>query len=82
MTFNKFHQALAARDKVCYAWQDLRAAQTTRKLQDAMGQTSGNQLLVLLDAPLVQRTAICGNQVCEPGERAITGPSNLGVHNF
>ena len=59
--------------------QDLSAAQATRKLQDASGQTSGNQLLVLLDAPLVQRTPICGNQVCEPGERTIAGPNNLGA---
>ena len=60
-------------------WQDLRAAQATRALQDAAGQASGNQLLVLLDAPLVQRQAICGNQVCEPGERTIAGPNNLGA---
>ncbi|CAL5224259.1 g6916 [Coccomyxa viridis] len=60
------------------ATMDLSAAQATRKLQDAAGQTSGNQLLVLLDAPLVQRTPICGNQVCEPGERTIAGPNNLG----
>jgi hypothetical protein len=60
-------------------WQDLRAAQATRALQDAAGQTSGNQLLVLLDAPLVQREAMCGNQVCEPGERTIAGPNNLGA---
>ena len=58
--------------------QDLRAAQATRQLQDAIGQTSGNQLLVLQDVPRVQRTAICGNQVCEPGERTIAGPNNLG----
>ena len=63
----------------CCTSQDLSAAQATRKLQDAAGQTSGNQLLVLLDAPLVQRTPICGNQVCEPGERTIAGPNNLGA---
>ena len=62
----------------CTAVQDLRAAQATRQLQDAVGQTSGNQLLVLQDVPRVQRTAICGNQVCEPGERTIAGPNNLG----
>ena len=66
---------------VCYhVVQYLSAAQATRKLQDAAGQTSGNQLLVLLDALLVQRTPICGNQVCEPGERTIAGPNNLGAH--
>ena len=63
----------------CYSAQDISAAQATRKLQDAAGQTSGNQLLVLLDAPLVQRASICGNQVCEPGERTIAGPNNLGA---
>ena len=59
--------------------QDLSAAQATRKMQDAAGQTSGNHLLVLLDATLLQRTSICGNQVCEPGERTIAGPNNLGA---
>ena len=62
----------------CPSLQDLRAAQATRQLQDSIGQTSGNQLLVLQDVPRVQRTAICGNQVCEPGERTIAGPNNLG----
>ena len=62
-------------------WQDLSAAQAMRKLQDAAGQTSGNQLLVLLDVPLVQQAPICGNQVCEPGERTIAGPNNLGARN-
>ena len=63
------------------AWcmQDLRAAQATRALQDAAGQASPNQLLVLLGAPLVERGAICGNQVCEPGERAPAGASGLGA---
>ena len=62
----------------CPAPQDLKAAQATRQLQDAIGRTPGNQLLVLQDVRQVQRTAICGNQVCEPGERTIEGPNNLG----
>ena len=65
--------------RCCWPCQDLSAAGSTRKLQDAAGQTSRNQLLVLLDAPLVQRMPICGNQVCEPGERTIAGPNNLGA---
>lgn len=59
--------------------QDLRAALATRRLQDASGQASPNQLLVLLDTPLVERTAICGNQVCESGERAPATASGLGA---
>ncbi|KAK9917449.1 hypothetical protein WJX75_004476 [Coccomyxa subellipsoidea] len=57
---------------------DLRAALATRALQDAQGQASANQLFVLLGSPLVARAAICGNQVCEPGERAPVDANNLG----
>ena len=70
--------ALRALTCSALATQDLRAAQATRQLQNAIGQTSGNELLVLQDVPRVQRAAICGNQVCEPGERTIAGPNNLG----
>jgi len=59
--------------------QDLRAAAATRALQDAAGQSASNQLFVLLGAPLVARAAVCGNQVCEPGERTIAGPNSLGA---
>ena len=58
--------------------QDIRAASATRALQDAAGQASNNALLVLLGAPLVARAAVCGNQVCEAGERAPASTSNLG----
>ncbi len=34
---------------------------------------------MLLGAPLVARQAICGNQVCEPGERAPIDANNLGA---
>jgi hypothetical protein len=44
-----------------------------------MGQASAGQLFVLLDVPLVERAAICGNQVCEAGERAPAGTNILGV---
>ncbi|BDA48393.1 probable disintegrin and metalloproteinase with thrombospondin mo at N-terminal half [Coccomyxa sp. Obi] len=57
---------------------DLRAAQATRALQDAVGQGSASQLFVLVGTSLVARAAICGNQVCEPGERAPADANNLG----
>ena len=58
--------------------QDLRAAAATRHLQDAIGQGSANQLFVLVSVSLVERSAICGNQVCEAGERAPADINNLG----
>jgi hypothetical protein len=58
----------------------LRAARATRTLEDAARQASPNQLLVLLGAALVERSALCGNQVCEAGERAPAGASGLGAH--
>lgn len=69
---------------ICYHYdpptphQDLRAAAATRHLQDAIGQGSANQLFVLLGVSLVERSAICGNQVCEAGERAPADINNLG----
>ena len=62
--------------------QDLRAALATRALQDAVGQGSASQLFVLVGTPLVARAAICGNQVCEPGERAPADANNLGGRSW
>lgn len=50
--------------------QDLRASIATSNLQKATGQSAANQLFVLQNATLVEREAICGNLVCEAGERS------------
>ena len=49
--------------------QDLRASLATRRLQDAVGEASANTLFILAASPQIQRKALCGNQVCEAGER-------------
>ena len=43
--------------------QDLRAAVATPALQEAVGSASGNTLFILTSVALVERTAVCGNQV-------------------
>ena len=50
--------------------QDLRSSIATSNLQKATGQSAANQLFVLQNATLVEREAICGNLVCEAGERS------------
>ena len=55
--------------------QDLRASIATVSLQNAIGAASANQLFILLSVSLVDRVAVCGNLVCEPGERVPTGSS-------
>ena len=57
--------------------QDLRASVATVALQSAIGAASANELFILTSTSLVERTAVCGNQVCEPGERVPTG-SGIG----
>ena len=52
------------------AVQDLRSSIATSNLQKATGQSAANQLFVLQNATLVEREAICGNLVCEAGERS------------
>ena len=49
--------------------QDLGAALAARNLQDAIGNSGSNQLFILQSADVVERQAICNNQVCEAGER-------------
>ncbi len=51
--------------------QDLRASIATSNLQKATGKSAANQLFVLQNATLVEREAICGNLVCEAGERSV-----------
>lgn len=58
--------------------QDLRAAAATRLLEDALGAAAGNQLFLLAGVRRVARAAVCGNQVCEAGERAPAANSTLG----
>ena len=50
--------------------QDLGAALAARNLQDAIGNSGSNQLFILQSADVVERQAICDNQVCEAGERS------------
>lgn len=57
--------------------QDLGAALAARNLQDAIGNSGSNQLFILLTADVVERQAICDNQVCEAGER----PSSVNGAN-
>ena len=52
--------------------QDLSAALATRNLQDSIGSSGANQLFTLESAELVERESICGNLVCEAGERPTT----------
>ena len=59
--------------------QDLRASIATVALQNAIGAASANDLFILTSVALVERTAVCGNQVCEPGERVPAG-SGIGAH--
>ncbi|KAK9815540.1 hypothetical protein WJX72_005402 [[Myrmecia] bisecta] len=58
--------------------QDLRTSLATERLQAAVGQASTNQLFILTALPLVERAAICGNQVCEAGERAPSTATESG----
>lgn len=53
--------------------QDLRASIATRNLQNVVGEASSNQLFILTALPEVRREALCGNQVCESGERPSSG---------
>ena len=62
----------------CDPLQDLRAALATRRLQDAVGQTASNQLFILQAPTTVARVSVCGNQVCEHGERPTNGTANGG----
>ena len=62
----------------CDSLQDLRAALATRRLQDAVGQTASNQLFILQAPTTVARVSVCGNQVCEHGERPTNGTANGG----
>ena len=62
----------------CGPLQDLRAALATRRLQDAVGQTASNQLFILQAPTTVARVSVCGNQVCEHGERPTNGTANGG----
>ncbi|KAK9836307.1 hypothetical protein WJX81_004003 [Elliptochloris bilobata] len=57
---------------------DLRASAATRHLEDALGNAAGNQMFLLAGVRRVARTAVCGNQVCEAGERAPAANSTLG----
>ncbi|KAK9854809.1 hypothetical protein WJX84_004417 [Apatococcus fuscideae] len=50
--------------------EDLRASIATSNLQKATGKSAANQLFVLQNATMVERAAICGNLVCEAGERS------------
>ncbi len=61
--------------------QDLSAALATRNLQDSIGDSGTNQVFILQSADLVERQAVCGNLVCEAGERpsSVDG-SNGGRH--
>ena len=43
-----------------------------RNLQDSIGSSGSNQVFILQSADLVQRQGICGNLVCEAGERPVT----------
>lgn len=52
--------------------QDLSAAVATRNLQDSIGSAGSNQVFMLQSADLVERRSICGNLVCEAGERPTT----------
>lgn len=54
------------------AAQDLSAALATRNLQDSIGSSGSNQVFILQSADLVQRQGVCGNLVCEAGERPTT----------
>ena len=58
--------------------QDLSAALATRNLQDAIGNSGSNQLFILQSADVVERQAVCGNLVCEAGERPSTNNSANG----
>ncbi|KAL3138790.1 hypothetical protein ABBQ32_005632 [Trebouxia sp. C0010 RCD-2024] len=51
---------------------DLSAALATRNLQDSIGSSGADQLFTLESAELVERQSICGNLVCEAGERPTT----------
>ena len=57
--------------------QDLSAALATRNLQDSIGDSGSNQVFILQSADLVERQAVCGNLVCEAGER----PSSIDGAN-
>lgn len=56
----------------CLPLQDLSAALATRNLQDSIGSSGADQLFTLESAELVERQSICGNLVCEAGERPTT----------
>lgn len=61
--------------------QDLGAALAARNLQDAIGNSGSNQLFILQSADVVERQAVCDNQVCEAGERPSTANgANGGMH--
>ena len=60
-------------------WQDLRASTAFRNLQDAIGTSPANALLILTAAPRVERQAVCGNEMCEAGERSTGNGSALGI---
>ena len=49
----------------------------TRNLQDSIGSSGTNQVFILQSADLVERQAVCGNLVCEAGER----PSSVDGSN-
>jgi hypothetical protein len=59
--------------------QDLRASAATRALEDALGAAAGSTLFLLAGVRRVARAAVCGNQVCEAGERAPAANSTLGA---
>ena len=62
--------------------QDLRASLATSRLQDAVGEASDNRLFILSSIKGVRRSSLCGNQVCEAGERySIQGPTGLPFSN-
>lgn len=62
----------ASMTQVSCPLQDLSAAVATRNLQDSIGSAGSNQLFILRSADLVERRSICGNLVCEAGERPTT----------
>ena len=52
--------------------QDLSAAMASRNLTDSIGDSGANQLFILQSVETVERQAVCGNLVCEAGERPST----------
>ncbi|DBA71983.1 TPA: hypothetical protein ACH3X2_010728 [Trebouxia sp. C0005] len=57
---------------------DLSAALATRNLQDSVGSSGTNQVFILQSADLVERQAVCGNLVCEAGERPSSADGSNG----